>query len=126
VTFVGRPLNLALVVALLVLAAGTVGATVLYQSGVSEVEAQNEQLRTQNEQLREDLRSARDRIETLESEIESLEAEVADVQETLDARNETLASVREERDRYRADLQSVCKEWNQDNGEVPEECENVE
>jgi len=125
VTFVGRPLHLALVAALLVLAAGTVGATVLYQSGVSEVEAQNEQLRTQNEQLREDLRSARDRIETLESEIESLESEVTGLQETLDARNETLAGVREERDQYRENLRSVCEQWSQEHGETPEECENV-
>lgn len=118
-TFVGRPLNLALVVALLVLAAGTVGATVLYQSGVSEVESQNEQLRAQNEQLREDLRSARDRIETLE-------AQVDDLQSRLAAKNETLSDARAERDRYREDLRAVCERLRQETDDVPEECENVE
>ncbi|MGQ4556225.1 hypothetical protein [Halobellus sp. GM3] len=118
-TFVGRPLNLALVVALLVLAAGTVGATVLYQSGVSEVETQNEQLRGQNEQLREDLRSARDRIDSLESQ-------VADLQRRVETQNETIADTRAERDRYREDLESLCAQWREENDDVPEECENVE
>ncbi|QCC47920.1 hypothetical protein [Halobellus limi] len=117
-TYVGRRLNLALVAALLVLAAGTVGATVLFQSGVSEVEAQNEQLRSQNEQLREDLRSARDRIDSLESQVSGLESELA-------AANETLSAVRSERDGYREGLSEVCEQLREENGSVPEECENV-
>jgi septal ring factor EnvC (AmiA/AmiB activator) len=115
VTYVGRRLNIALVAALLVLAAGTVGATALFQSGVSEVEAQNEQLRSQNEQLREELRSARDRIESLETRVSSLESELA-------AANETLAEVRSERDGYREDLSSVCEQLREENDSVPEEC----
>ena len=121
-TYVGRTLNLALVVALLVLAAGTVGATVLYQSGVADVEAQNEQLRAQNEQLREDLQSARDRVESLRSEVQRLK-------EQLDSKNETLTEVRAERDGYREDLRSVCRqvsEGSESNESLPEECENVE
>lgn len=117
-TYVGRRLNLVLVAALLVLAAGTVGATVLFQSGVSEVESQNEQLRAQNEQLREDLRDARDRIDSLESEVSALEGDLA-------AANETIAEVRAERDGYREDLSSVCEQLRQENGSVPEECEDV-
>jgi len=119
VTFVGRRLNLVLVVALAVLAVGTVGATVLYQSGVSAVEGQNEQLRAQNQQLREDLQSARERISGLQSRVTSLES-------TLETKNETLSEVRTERDGYRDDLQSVCEQWRQERDSVPEECENVE
>jgi uncharacterized protein (DUF3084 family) len=118
VTFVGRPLNLAVVVALLVLAAGTVGATVLYNSGVTEVESQNEQLRSQNEQLREDLASARDRVETLETRVDSL-------QQQLNAQNETLQEVRSERDEARSDLRSVCEQVRGENVSLPEECEDV-
>jgi len=118
VTFVGRPLNLAVIVAVLVLAAGTVGATVLYSSGVTEVETQNEQLRAQNEQLREDLASARDRIESLRTQVESLQGQ-------LNARNETLTEVRSERDAAQSDLRSVCDQVREENVSLPEECENV-
>ena len=118
-TFIGRPLNLAVVVAIIVLAVGTVGATALYQSGVVAVETQNEQLRAQNEQLSEDLTSARDRIEALETQVESLRGQ-------LSARNETLQEVRTERDDARADLRSVCEQVRGENVTVPEECENVE
>ena len=117
-SFVGRPLSLAVVAALVVLAVGTVGATVLYTSGVSEVEAQNDQLRAQNDQLREDLSSARDRIETLRNRAESL-------QQRLDARNETVAAVRTERDEARADLRAACDRIREANASLPEECEDV-
>ncbi len=117
-TFVGRPLNLAVVVALLVLASGIVGATVLYHSGVTEVESQNEQLRSQNEQLREDLASARDRIETLEGRVDSL-------QQQLNERNETLTEVRSERDAAESDLRAVCDQVRGENVSLPEECESV-
>jgi uncharacterized protein (DUF3084 family) len=118
VTFVGRPLNLAVVVAIVVLAAGTVGATALYQSGVAEVETQNDRLRAQNEQLREDLASARERIDGLETRVESLRAQ-------LSARNETLETVRSERDTAQADLRSVCEEVRDGNVTLPEECADV-
>ena len=117
-SFVGRPLSLAVVAALVVLAVGTVGATVLYSSGVSEVDAQNDQLRAQNEQLREDLSAARDRIETLRSRVGSL-------QRRLDARNATVAEVRTERDEARADLRAVCDRVRETNGSLPEEGEDV-
>jgi len=118
VTFIGRPLNLAVVVALLVLAAGTVGATALYNSGVTEVEEQNEQLRSQNEQLREDIASARDRIENLESTVGSL-------QRQLTQRNESITELRAERDEARADLRAVCGQVREENVSLPEECEDV-
>lgn len=117
-TFVGRPLSLAVVATILVLAAGTVGATVLYDAGVTEIEAQNEQLRAQNDQLRENLASARDRIETLESRVDALQGR-------LNARNETLTEVRAERDEAREDLRSVCDQVRGENVSLPEECENV-
>ena len=117
-TFVGRPLNLAIVVALLVLAAGTTGATVLYNAGVTEVESQNEQLRSQNEQLREDLASARERVETLETRLDSL-------QRQLNAKNETITEIRSERDAAQSDLRSVCEQVREENVSLPEECENV-
>ena len=117
-TYVGRRLNLVLVVALVVLAVGTVGATVLFQSSVSEVQAQNEQLRAQNEQLRENLRTARDRIDSLEARVSSLEEELA-------ATNETLSEVRSERDGYREDLAAVCEQVRRENDSVPEECDDV-
>ncbi|MFB6091832.1 MAG: hypothetical protein ABEK02_02350 [Haloquadratum sp.] len=125
-TFVGRHLSLALVVALLVLAAGTVGVTVLYQSGVSAVTSQNEQLRTQNERLREELRSARDRIQELRSRVAALEDRVAELRSRVQAQNETIASLRAERDASRADLRSLCRKWSQRNETVPPECENVD
>jgi uncharacterized protein (DUF3084 family) len=115
VTFIGRPLNLAVVVAILVLAAGTVGATVLYNAGVTEIEAQNEQLRSQNDQLRESIASARDRIETLESRVDSL-------QQRLAARNETLTEARSERDAAQSDLRAVCDQIRGENVSLPEEC----
>jgi chromosome segregation ATPase len=118
VTFVGRPLSLAVVVALCVLAAGTVGATVLYSSGVTEVETQNQQLRSQNEQLREDLASARDRIGSLEDRVESLRRQ-------LQSKNETLSDVRAERDAARSDLRAVCDRVRGENVSLPEECEGV-
>ncbi|MBB6646126.1 hypothetical protein [Halobellus ruber] len=117
-TFVGRPLNLVVVVAVLVLAAGTVGATVLYNSGVSEVEDQNEQLRAQNEQLREDLASARERVQTLQKRVGSLQRRLA-------ARNETLTEVRAERDAAQSDLRAVCEQVRGENASLPEECANV-
>ena len=117
-TFVGRPLSIAVVAAILVLAAGTVGATVLYNSGVSEVERQNEQLRSQNEQLREDLRSARDRIGSLEDRVDSLQQQLA-------ARNETLQEARTERNAAREDLRAVCDHIEGENVSRPEECEDV-
>lgn len=117
-TFVGRPLNLVVVVAVLVLAAGTVGATVLYSSGVTAVERQNEQLRAQNDQLRKDLKSARERVRTLEDRVDSLRGQLA-------ARNETLTEVRSERDAARSDLRAVCQQVRGENVSVPEECENV-
>lgn len=117
-SFVGRRLNLVLVAALLVLAAGTVGVTALYQSGVSEVATQNDQLRAQNEQLREDLRSARDRIQSLQSRVSELENRIEELQSQL-------STARDERDAYREDLRSVCQQWQQANETVPQECENV-
>ncbi|MFA1611044.1 copper transporter [Halobellus rubicundus] len=125
-SFVGRRLNLVLVVVLAVLAVGTVGATVLYQSGVSAVETQNEQLRAQNEQLREDLRSARERIDTLQSRVSELEDRAESLRSTLQTQNETLVQVREERNGYRSDLESLCEQWRQERDTVPEECEDVE
>lgn len=117
-TFVGRPLNLVVVVAVLVLAAGTVGATVLYNAGVSEVEGQNEQLRAQNEQLRQDLASARDRVQTLQERVDSLQQQLA-------ARNETLTEARAERDAAQSDLRAVCEQVRGENVSLPEECEDV-
>ncbi|WP_435182452.1 copper transporter [Halobellus sp. EA9] len=125
-SFVGRRLNLVLVVVLVVLAVGTVGATVLYQSGVSAVETQNEQLRAQNEQLREDLQSARERIDALQSRVSKLEERVESLRRTLQAQNETLVQVRAERNEYRNDLESLCEQWRRERDSVPEECEDVE
>ncbi|RLM59291.1 DUF2746 domain-containing protein [Halobellus sp. Atlit-31R] len=117
-SFVGRRLNLVLVVALLVLAAGTVGATALYQSGVSAVETQNEQLRAQNEQLREDLQTARDRIQSLQSQ-------VSELQERVETLRSQLSTARDERDAAEADLRSLCDQWRETNRTAPQECENV-
>src|SRR6056297_1427140 len=75
-SFIGRPINLAVVAVVALLLAGTVGATVVYQSSASDLEAQNEQLRDRNEELRQELENAR-------TELQILRERVADLNQSL-------------------------------------------
>lgn len=114
-SFIGRPISLALVAVVALLLTGTVGVTVLYQSSASALETQNEQLREQNYELRQELRSVNSERRELEDENEELNETIAELEETVER-------LEDDRDDYRSDLETVCDEWNTSVDSKPSEC----